>query len=1042
MPANLPPGWVVADRILQEEEDPFDDTAGTPEDPYAVWASGERSLDPFESDEDAEEARETMPEFTDVTLSQFTELAFRMPRSDGELGFENFSFEGRRHMLRIYNTPAKRILLVCARQVEKCVVTSSRISLADGSTKPAGKVTVGDRVAALDVSSGGTWMTTGPVTWVSATYRKPCVRIETRQGHVVDVAVTHPMRVWGGWRDGGDIAVGDRLAVVRRCGEFTSTASVPEARIRLTAYLLGDGSISTRSISFTSLPGEKLEEFKKDLCSLGMGFSTSSKKRTRALLIRPHRTGPLEQWLREDGLLGCRSSSKFLPAWVFRLSRQATALFLNRLWSTDGHCKRNARSKYSLEYCSVSLRLVQGVQALLWKFGIPSKIRRNWPSLHKKKGRKKYAYILRVETQQGVRAFLEEIGALGKSAAVQAPLLRSNNNRDTYPVEINELISRIVRSRVAQRRGPKADNSLRSVRLRERLQYPPTRSKIEQYVNYFRQDARFDQRLVDELAQHLTTDLYWDEVTKVTQLGEKECIDFEVQGAHNFVANGFVTHNSTMLGNRALAYSCLVPGFRTLYVSPTSTQTKTFSSDRINDPIQTSEVLRAFTTKMLSANVFEKRFVNYSVITLRNAFLNADRTRGIPAWLLELDEFQDLLSDNIPVIEQCTSHAPEHWKQFCYAGTPKSLDNNIEFYRAGYVNGQAMSTQGEWVVPCDSCGSKAGAGRFWNILGERNIGKKGLICEKCGELINPQHPEAQWANMVSDGVFESYRIPQLMVPWKKWEEILIDYQKYPRDKFYNEVLGISFDSGTRPLTMAQVRECCDPEYTMHPDFLARFKPGATDNPVFAGIDWGTGEKSYTVLTLGTYVGGVFRIIYAHRFTGQELDPPVQIAMIKKILHEFNAHIIGADYGGGFHPNDALMREFGPRKLVTFQYMGRVKRKVGYEPKLRRYQVFRTPVMSDIFNAIKRKQIRFPRWEEFQEPYASDMCNIFSEYNKTMNMLQYNHRPDRPDDTFHSVLYCFLASMIKFPRPDIIAPHKEDPTNGVAVSDYGGPLWQG
>lgn len=504
------------------------------------------------------------------------------------------------------------------------------------------------------------------------------------------------------------------------------------------------------------------------------------------------------------------------------------------------------------------------------------------------------------------------------------------------------------------------------------------------------------------------------------------------------------TEKTTLLGNRAIAYSCLVPGFRTLYVSPTSTQTKTFSNDRLKEPIETSEVLRAFTTTMLSQNVFEKQFVNWSKITLRNAFLNADRVRGLPAWLLLLDEFQDLLSSNIPVIEQCTSHAPEQWKQFCYTGTPKSLDNNIEYYRSGYTQGRAMSTQGEWVVPCDACGVSSGPAktRYWNILGERNISKKFLVCERCGNQIDPQHPDAQWARMVEDGIFESYRIPQLMVPWKSWQEILLDYERYPRDKFYNEVLGISYDSGMRPLNQAQVKACCDPQVTMHPDVLAKYKPSAWQNPVYAGIDYGTGEGSYTVLTLGTYVNNKFRIIYAHRFTGQELEPPVQMAIIIDMLKEWGVLIIGADYGGGFDRNDTLTREFGPHRLAKFQYMARAKRKVEYDIRLRRYKVFRTEVMSDIFNAIKRQQIVFPRWEEFREPYATDMCNIYAEYSETLRMIRYDNRADRPDDTFHSVLYCFLASMIRQPRRDIIAPLREDQNQGPGSTAYPGTVWQG
>ena len=503
---------------------------------------------------------------------------------------------------------------------------------------------------------------------------------------------------------------------------------------------------------------------------------------------------------------------------------------------------------------------------------------------------------------------------------------------------------------------------------------------------------------------------------------------------------GRQVEKSTLIGNRMIIYSCLVPNFKTLYVSPSSTQTKTFSSDRIKDPLETSDVLRRFTTTALQQNIFEKQFVNRSKITLRYAFLNADRTRGIPSWGIFIDEFQDILGDNVPVIEQSSSHAPPNWQRFIYAGTPKSLDNTLEYYRSGSTaQGRPMSTMGEWVVPCDAHGGEGG--RYWNILGEKNLGKKFLICEKCGKQINPQTPDAQWAQQNADGIYESYRIPQLMVPWRNWDDIMLDYSRYSRDRFYNEVLGISFDSGLRPISRTQVRACCKDDIRMSFEELEKYKNLAHGQPVWAGIDWGTGENSYTVLSLGTYIAGKFRIFYIHRFTGEETDPERQLEQIVSLLKYFSVKYIGVDYGGGHYPNDHLVRKFGPQRVQRYQYMARGKKKVAFNGPLRRWQLLRTEVMSDIFNAIKRQQLDFPSWAEFQEPFAQDMLNIYSEYNESLRMLQYGHRIDRPDDSFHSVLYCFLVSMISVPRPDIIAPNKED-KRGPLRSNWKGPTDQG
>lgn len=500
---------------------------------------------------------------------------------------------------------------------------------------------------------------------------------------------------------------------------------------------------------------------------------------------------------------------------------------------------------------------------------------------------------------------------------------------------------------------------------------------------------------------------------------------------------GRQVEKSTLLGNRALALGCLIPAYKTLYVSPSATQTKTFSNDRVKDPIDTSPVLRAFTNRMLSQNVFEKQFINRSKITLRYAFLNADRARGIPANQLLIDEIQDILSDNIPVIEQCLFHSPEELKRFVYSGTPKTLDNVIEDYWSN------RSTQNQWVVPCDCQGGEAG--RYWNILGEKNIGKKHLICEHCGKQIFPMGPASQWASAVEyDPVhtpFEGYRIPQLMVPWLDYNELLYNYNSYSRNKFYNETLGISFDSGLRPLTKSQVLANC--VENIHMADADKYQKLSFSQPIFAGIDWGTGENTYTVLSLGMYIRNKFRIFYVHRFTGEDIEPDRQQEKIRDILRAFNVRVIGADYGGGYYPNDYLTRQFGPDRLMKYQYVARLTSKVRWEDKLRRWMVHRSEVMSAVFNAIKRGNVfEFPRWAEFNDPYGQDMLNIYSEYNEKLRMIQYGHTAGKTDDAFHSILYCFLASMIVRPRPDIIAPSKEAAGVGPVWSSYSGPTDQG
>lgn len=494
---------------------------------------------------------------------------------------------------------------------------------------------------------------------------------------------------------------------------------------------------------------------------------------------------------------------------------------------------------------------------------------------------------------------------------------------------------------------------------------------------------------------------------------------YDIQTPRTLLMCGRQVEKSTTLGNKMMAYACLIPHFKVLYVSPSSTQTKEFSKTRLKESIETCPDLRTWFPSHLTDNVFEKKAINRSQLTLRYAFLNADRCRGLSADLIAMDEFQDLLLDNIPVIEEAASHSPFKW--FIYSGTPKSLDNPIQVYWDTY------STKNEWAVPCERHGLPNNPGSWhWNILGEKNIGLKGLSCDKCGQPIFANHPMSQWVRTGNPNpkldTFEGFRIPQLMVPWIPWSNILTKYNGYSRGKFYNEVLGQSFDSGQRPLTQSDVQANCDADFSMAADKLKEVMAKCRGKKVYAGIDWGQdSNNSFTILTIGCYIDGFFRIIFAHRFQGAEAEPKEQITKIKKLLKAFNISRVGVDYGGGYWPNDELLREYGSQRVVRYQY-STPKTIMKYDSSKGRFLIHRSEVMSAVFNAIKRRSVfRFPRWSEFRAPFASDMLAIFSEYNERTRMTEYRKSPNTTDDTFHSVLLCFIVSMIDNPRPDILVP---------------------
>lgn len=478
---------------------------------------------------------------------------------------------------------------------------------------------------------------------------------------------------------------------------------------------------------------------------------------------------------------------------------------------------------------------------------------------------------------------------------------------------------------------------------------------------------------------------------------------------------------TTFLANNLTCTAVVQPYTKALYVSPSHSQTRQFSNEKLRPAIEKSPMIkRYFQDASISTQVFEKGFTNGSFIFLRSAFRSADRARGISAKILCFDEIQDFLGSEIPVIMECTSHFPD--ARTLMAGTPKSHDNPIELY-------WKSTTQNEWMVKCRHCGK-------WNFLDEQNIaptefytsGKlpPGPVCKGCQKPIYPAQ-DGRWISFRKDSPIKGYRIPQLMVPWicglyAQWLKLLWKRDNYPFGQFYNEVLGLSYDSASKPITREELIECCRDYGLWDPANLGTHIMEARRMNLTAGVDWGEGndgsEKgpggklrnaSYTVLTIGGYVNQKeWKAVLIKKYMGKEIEPDYIVKDITRICGALGVHLIGVDWGHGWGVNNHLIRLLGPKKVVQYQHLPKLKQKMKWDHVGFRYHLHRNFMMSELFFDIKQHFVQFPRWRDF-EPYAKDILGIYAEYVEYRRELKYDHRPSDPDDFFHSLLYAKLTS---------------------------------
>lgn len=160
--------------------------------------------------------------------------------------------------------------------------------------------------------------------------------------------------------------------------DFVGNLDFPEKQLPVDPYalgaLLGDGTLTERSISFTTKDSEIIDKLNTGLAKNLSTYFVKVKGDDKG--FSTHNRGDLFNALKELNLLNTYSDTKFIPEeYLFGSTEQRWEL-LRGLLDTDGTVGRD--SGY-IEYCTVSEKLAYGVQQLVLSLGGYSK-------LYKKKG--------------------------------------------------------------------------------------------------------------------------------------------------------------------------------------------------------------------------------------------------------------------------------------------------------------------------------------------------------------------------------------------------------------------------------------------------------------------------------------------------------------------------------------------------------------------------------------------------------------------------------------------------------------------------------
>ena len=452
-----------------------------------------------------------------------------------------------------------------------------------------------------------------------------------------------------------------------------------------------------------------------------------------------------------------------------------------------------------------------------------------------------------------------------------------------------------------------------------------------------------------------------------------------------------------------ISRAAITPFYPMIYANTSAAQTSSFSTSKLDPFLVHSPVINSclMRSKSVINNMYNKRFDNFSEIRLTYFSESADRVRGNTGFMFYVDEVQDMLYDALIDAEECLSAAPQ--PKFMYAGTSKSMITPLEYF-------WGKSSKKEWIIQCDGC-------KKYNVPSLENVGKHGLICKKCGKILDTY--TGFWHAFGEEGAeYDGFRIPQIILPLHccredKWNNLLKKLDAYPDYKIRNEIMGDPLGEGESLITEELLQGISREELPIAESKGPESCGGATY--MVAGIDWGGGGSSGTSRTvLSIYACNCakpeYRKVYGKIYGSGE--PTKHLEDIAKRLHNFQVTHVYADHGGGNFAISQLAHLMPSVSIVPIMYTDQAA-PIRWDDKARRFTVNRTNIIDNFIGDIKKRYVRAFRWEEFK-PFAMDFLNVKEEVigeDRGIGRRVWRRFPSSPDDSLHAMLYGWLACRI-------------------------------
>ena len=418
--------------------------------------------------------------------------------------------------------------------------------------------------------------------------------------------------------------------------------------------------------------------------------------------------------------------------------------------------------------------------------------------------------------------------------------------------------------------------------------------------------------------------------------------------------------------NWLLYYLLKYPNTVGLYVTDRHDHISVFSKTRLRKAISGSKFLRSQVEPTGKESCLQ--FCNGSTLFMFSGWDDFEQARSLAVDFVVVDELQSLNVDAIPVLKETLTRS-EH-KRILGIGT--GSDYGDHWWKLWHTGNQY-----EWDKETNA----------W--------------IPKCPQNID----------------VASYHLSQLMTTLIPANDIAAKKLRYSPRHFANEVEGLWFKGGRKPLLEPEIRALFDRTLSLQ----SADEVDYTKGKLFLGVDWGGGTKAFTIAWIWQLVdenAPMFRLVYVSKISERSTEK--QADMIAELVDRYNIDRGVMDAGGGTRQVEKLEERYAT-KMLKASYMTRPADPFEFVESENRIAVDRTYAIETIIDLVTRPQsvggtviprLVIPAREPEKVEWLIDHFTCIEAESVSLsggkNYVRYTHPEESPDDALHACIYAYLA----------------------------------